>query len=244
MEKLVVNEIFESIQGEGIYTGADMTFVRFAGCSVGCIWCDTKYAQGQEDATKRDIENLFIQIASLRPPRVCFTGGEPLEQDHDTLSQLAAKLVDRGLDCHTETSGTIMPSEALVPEIKFWSISPKLSNAGNAARAKTIAYDLHTMYRSIVDEGSGRGQWKFVIRTEKDVKEVLGFVWQMFEDMCDWPIVLQPMGQNDLSIVDYYPSYFELMTKIKTWAELYLDGYDWRVMPQLHRLMWGDERGV
>ncbi len=40
---LNINEMFETIQGEGAYTGIPSVFVRLQGCPVGCPWCDTKH---------------------------------------------------------------------------------------------------------------------------------------------------------------------------------------------------------
>lgn len=37
-----VNNIFETIQGEGHHAGRSALFIRFQGCPVGCPWCDTK----------------------------------------------------------------------------------------------------------------------------------------------------------------------------------------------------------
>ena len=45
-----VNEIFETIQGEGSYTGTPAIFVRLQGCPVGCAWCDTKHTWDIEPA--------------------------------------------------------------------------------------------------------------------------------------------------------------------------------------------------
>ena len=40
---LNINEMFETIQGEGAHTGIPSIFVRLQGCPVGCPWCDTKH---------------------------------------------------------------------------------------------------------------------------------------------------------------------------------------------------------
>ncbi len=37
-----INEMFETIQGEGVFTGVPAVFVRLQICPVGCSWCDTK----------------------------------------------------------------------------------------------------------------------------------------------------------------------------------------------------------
>ncbi len=41
MSTLNINEMFETIQGEGAHTGIPSIFVRLQGCPVGCPWCDT-----------------------------------------------------------------------------------------------------------------------------------------------------------------------------------------------------------
>ena len=38
-----INEIFQTIQGEGVFTGLPAIFVRLQGCPVGCPWCDTRH---------------------------------------------------------------------------------------------------------------------------------------------------------------------------------------------------------
>ena len=42
VNKLPLMELFNTLQGEGFHTGKPATFIRLAGCDVGCFWCDVK----------------------------------------------------------------------------------------------------------------------------------------------------------------------------------------------------------
>jgi organic radical activating enzyme len=101
--KYSVAEIFTAPQGEGVYTGALMTFIRFVGCSVGkktCHFCDTDFDKtypwlGGGEFTVEGLEN------EVRAQHVCFTGGEPFDQN---IGPLLAGF--KGPMIHFETSGT------------------------------------------------------------------------------------------------------------------------------------------
>jgi organic radical activating enzyme len=121
-----VVEKFKSIQGEGLYAGTPMAFIRFVGCSVGkriCLCCDTDY----ERVLLWRGGGLFSEsdlLSWARPyPRVCLTGGEPLDQD------LFPLFVDNEhVDIfHIETSGTKpLPSFLVhVPGRSWITVSPK-----------------------------------------------------------------------------------------------------------------------
>lgn len=57
---MLVNEIFYSIQGEGVHTGVPAVFVRFSGCNLKCPFCDTDHSSGtemtEEEIVKRVME--------------------------------------------------------------------------------------------------------------------------------------------------------------------------------------------
>ncbi len=73
-----VNEIFLSIQGEGIYTGFPTIFIRFSGCNLRCSYCDTVYAY--DEGTEMEPFQVYDEIKKYCYKRVCLTGGEPLLQ--------------------------------------------------------------------------------------------------------------------------------------------------------------------
>jgi 7-carboxy-7-deazaguanine synthase len=116
MASLRVLEIFDSLQGEGYWTGAPMTFVRLAGCNapalgLGCTrWCDTPGSWGAEAGDEVALVEIMSQV---RLPRLCLTGGEPLLQV-DGVAELVAEAHRREIRVHVETNGTVDPPPAFV----------------------------------------------------------------------------------------------------------------------------------
>ncbi len=107
-----VTEIFLSIQGEGTRAGRPCAFVRFTGCDLRCVWCDTAYAfHGGEDVSReRIVERLQAWPCRL----VLLTGGEPLLQPE--LPELCRDLLALGFEVAVETHGQ-RPLGALPREI-------------------------------------------------------------------------------------------------------------------------------
>jgi len=114
MTKILVNELFYSIQGEGVYAGVPTTFIRLQGCNflpgLGCKWCDTMYAQGSSEGTEMEIGDVLNQCTKLEGRTykhwVCITGGEPLFQP-DALHELVKGLKRYGLRVEVETNGSL-----------------------------------------------------------------------------------------------------------------------------------------
>jgi organic radical activating enzyme len=106
--KYPVAERFIAPQGEGLWTGAPMAFVRLVGCSVGkkiCTACDTDFDRMLPDmgGGLYDPEEI---VAFAGDHRLCLTGGEPLDRDIRPILDAAAAA---GVFVHVETSGTVRP---------------------------------------------------------------------------------------------------------------------------------------
>jgi 7-carboxy-7-deazaguanine synthase len=120
-----VNEIFESLQGEGPDAGVPATFIRLAGCNLRCAWCDTKYAF--DNGIELSVEEVMSQV---RSKYVVITGGEPLLQE-----PALRALVDR-LDCNIaiETNGTFSAPDWY--KLAIWDVDYKCLSSGEYGKFK------------------------------------------------------------------------------------------------------------
>jgi 7-carboxy-7-deazaguanine synthase len=98
---LVVNEIYQSIQGESSWAGLPCTFVRLTACDLRCSYCDTEYAF--YEGKKRPLEQVISEVLAFDCPMVEVTGGEPLLQKN--VLPLMTAFCDAGKIVLIETSG-------------------------------------------------------------------------------------------------------------------------------------------
>ncbi|WP_139782833.1 4Fe-4S cluster-binding domain-containing protein, partial [Salmonella enterica] len=115
-----INEMFQTLQGEGYFTGVPAIFIRLQGCPVGCAWCDTKHTW--DKLSDREV-SLFSILAKTKESdkwgaassedllavinrqgytarHVVITGGEPCIHDLMPLTDLLEK---SGFSCQIET---------------------------------------------------------------------------------------------------------------------------------------------
>lgn len=118
-----VIEIFESIQGEGRWMGAPVTFIRLAGCNLHCSWCDTKESWG-DVGTEMSIYDVCNQVKEFDNRIVVLTGGEPTIQP--LLSSLVHTLGENGYYVAIETNGTNNITHTC--GVKWITCSPKPEN--------------------------------------------------------------------------------------------------------------------
>nr|YP_009530637.1 7-carboxy-7-deazaguanine synthase [Paulinella micropora]AXY63326.1 7-carboxy-7-deazaguanine synthase [Paulinella micropora] len=118
---LPIVETFHSLQGEGAHTGRSAFFIRLAGCSVTCSWCDTKYSWSISTKSWRSLDNIVYEAIVAQQEGAAFiviTGGEPL---HHSLKDLCHRLARSKLPIHLETSGV----DPLTGKFDWITLSPK-----------------------------------------------------------------------------------------------------------------------
>ena len=131
---MIINEIFASIDGEvnKYHQGHLTTFVRMAGCDLKCSYCDTEYAQREDQGKQMVIEQVRDKIYKIGLRKITFTGGEPLMQAEE-LEKLIFMLmadVDNNIDRITiETNGSFLPMKILRPFVS-WIMDWKLWSSG------------------------------------------------------------------------------------------------------------------
>jgi 7-carboxy-7-deazaguanine synthase len=127
-DRLRINEIFFSIQGESTWAGRPCAFVRLTGCDLRCSWCDTEYAF--HEGRTMPVEEVAVQLLGYGCDLVEVTGGEPLLQA--AVHPLIARLLDAGLTVLVETSGASDVSRLDTRAIKVMDL--KCPGSGEAAR--------------------------------------------------------------------------------------------------------------
>jgi 7-carboxy-7-deazaguanine synthase len=124
MERYRVNEIFYSLQGEGVRAGTPNLFLRFSRCNLECrvethgFDCDTEFESGRS----MTLPEIGAEMRSLSAACrwVILTGGEPaLQVDPELIDALHAE----GYSLAIETNGSL----ELPPGIDWITVSPKVA---------------------------------------------------------------------------------------------------------------------
>ena len=151
-ERLRINEIFHSLQGEADAVGYPTVFVRLTGCPLRCQYCDTEYAFHAGDWLALD--GIVETVRGYGARHVCVTGGEPLAQPN--CLKLLERLCDAGFLVSLETSGAldIAAVDARVSRV----VDVKTPGSQEAERNRLENFSVLTQ----------RDQLKFVICSRED----------------------------------------------------------------------------
>lgn len=225
-----VNEIFYSIQGEGISTGTPAVFLRLALCNLRCEWCDTPFTWNferydyHEEVHEMSPQEILRKLAKYPCKRLVVTGGEPLLQQEE-LIPLLGKLKRGGYFVEVETNGTIVPEDSLCRVVNQWNVSPKLTASSNPrkAREKMESYEF---FRNLED-----AWFKFVVASAEEVKEAGNLVAKY--DIPQSRVLLMPQARTRRQLAAR-----------SRWLVEQCKTYGFRFSPRLHIALWGNRRGI
>ncbi|MCH1932079.1 7-carboxy-7-deazaguanine synthase QueE [Shewanella sp. A25] len=189
-----VNEVFETIQGEGVFTGVPAIFLRLQGCPVGCAWCDTKQTWdllAENNVAPEDVIALDGSIGrwaehtpmsliaafnakGFNAKHIVITGGEPCMYD---LTELTDTFHREGYQTQIETSGTF---EVKCAKETWVTVSPKVNMKGG--------------YRVLSHALNRANEIKHPIATENHIAELDELLKDI--DVSAKTICLQPISQK------------------------------------------------
>jgi 7-carboxy-7-deazaguanine synthase len=197
---VLIAEIYASLQGEGLLTGAPSVFVRTSGCNLRCWFCDTPYTSWEPEGEDWSVEEIVREVERQRtigrlptcPPHAVITGGEPM------LFAEMIPLCDRlhAADWHItiETAGTLF----LPVECDLMSISPKLAGSTPSAERAGKWHERHERTRHQPEVirrliGAYDYQLKFVVDQPPDLDDVQTWLSEFPEATRD-RVLLMPQG--------------------------------------------------
>lgn len=189
-----INELFETIQGEGSFTGQPSIFIRLQGCPVACSWCDTKHtweielsdevnqevmlSKSQETSqwANFSVEQMLalVKQRNYKAKHIVITGGEPCMVD---LTPLCDAFEALGYSTQVETSGTF---EIKVSKKCWVTVSPKINMRGG-----------YPILNSAMQRAN---EIKHPVATEQHVEDLTALLAE--HKITTTPVYLQPISQK------------------------------------------------
>lgn len=227
MTLLNINAIYRTTEGEGIHLGTPQVFVRFQGCTIGCVNCDSKetwdftsHQISLEQVLKEVDEKAHVGKHRIR--RVSITGGDPFHPKHEAgVLELIKALKEKNYFINIEAAGSRIV-DSIFDIVDFVSFDVKTPSTGVKTSEKLIE-------RALTQFGN-KVQIKSVISDKKDFE----FTYDIFSRMessepINW--VLTPCYEPH----EDFPK--ERFINILKWNEEF--GGPFRVIGQQHKWIHG-----
>lgn len=214
-------------------------FLRLGGCVLDCVWCDTEAVWKKHvTMTVQELFELFKEkyVEYLnKGAHLVITGGDPLMQQPDVADFLISlySFVSFPFKTEIETEGVLAPNE-LTNFVDRWNVSPKLANSGMplARRFKPETIRVHQKQYF-----AGRTSYKFPVKDEEDVLEVLLWLDQLKNThgviVDQHQIWLMPIAATR-------EAYLQLAPSVAEWCKI----QNFNFSPRLHLMLWDKATGV
>lgn len=204
---LSINEVYESIQGEGLLAGTPSLFIRLQGCNLRCPWCDQPEALDFKGGPL-STEELLEKVKKTPFRHAVVTGGEPFA--HRGLPCLVEFLLEEGFSVQIETNGTLW-----IPEMERFAPSVHITCSPKAVAGFFVHPKILEFAREL----------KFVVDDDLTPEVLLREDFEPF--LRGKKVVLQPEGNKERFLRKAFSIQRELASK----------GFSVRVLPQIHKLL-------
>ena len=215
-----ITEVFDSVQGEGLYVGEKQLFVRFFGCNLRCKFCDTRLSRFIEYEPQELLEELKLYEDDYHS--VSFTGGEPLLQV-DFLKEVLKLSCTDGYKNYLETNGTLVGElEKVIDYLDIVAMDLKLPSSTDMSM-------LWGMHRKFLKVASKKEVFlKVVICQSTEEEDLIEALWLIKETAPSTILVLQPNSFED---------YNQMQEKLETFRYI-CEKADITacIIPQVHKI--------
>lgn len=235
--RLPVVEIFgPTVQGEGPQVGVQCHFIRMGGCDYRCSWCDTPDAvlpDRVRSARRMTAQEIVNKVRSLGDTRmVVISGGNPMLHD---LQNVVDWLHDAGYSVSVETQGTLW--KPWVNSLDQVVVSPKPPSSKMLAPRMLKSFLSHTevpVALKVPCWDRADVEWADNLHTEFPDYELFISVVTLAGDT---------VGNFQDGKVDTAESLLARARDVLGHVQTFPGLSDARVFPQLHALLWGNEKG-
>jgi len=229
-----INSIYRATEGEGLFIGTPQVFVRFQGCNVGCLNCDSKDTWDFDKMPAQSLDQVLTLISTelgqgiVPLKRVSITGGDPLHPIHEKpLLALCQELKKRDIYISLEASGTRIVS-SIFDLVDFINFDFKTPSTGVSTKKQIIC--------TLIEQFSSKFQIKSVIQDQVDFDYTYQACKQLMSKYPQQkiPWVLTPV----YNVKEEFPQKrFEEVLRLN---ELY--GAYFRVIGQQHKWIFGPDK--
>lgn len=231
-QKHLINAIYRATEGEGIFLGRPQVFVRYQGCAIGCLNCDSRDTWDFSDSHEKSLEEIMtlIKQESLngKIKSISITGGDPLHPGHvPHVLSLTKLLKEKNYYINIEASGMRIVDEVF-DLVDFISFDFKTPSTGVKTPVKNIS--------RLIENYRSKFQIKSVIFDYQDFSATLEAYKEL--EMLHGPLsfswVLTPCFNNN----EAFP--MERFSRVIEWNEN--AGGLFRVIGQQHKWIFGPNK--
>ncbi|MFH1394709.1 MAG: 7-carboxy-7-deazaguanine synthase QueE [Candidatus Omnitrophota bacterium] len=208
-----ISEIFLSYQGEGSFLGSRQLFVRFYGCNLNCVYCDTlleSYKSFSKEALLGKILDFSDEYNELS-----LTGGEPLVYAGFLAEFLPLFRKHDRHKVYLETNGVLYEElKRLIKYIDIIAMDFKLPSSTE------ISKNLWSMHEAFIQIAKDKELIVKTVITDSttidDIKRMSGIIKPLKEE---FSIILQPVTPGpsfkvpDEEMVLYFREYMRQATE-------------------------------